>query len=173
MEHAIGVAVETDASKIITVLGAKAESIEKEIKYESITVAVNEHWEEGIASSIRIGLLTLLEVFPGVQAAIIMVCDQPFVTVNLLKELVMKHVQNGKPIIASKYGGTLGTPALFSKAMFATLLELTGDAGAKKIIIENPDRVDVVEFPLGQIDIDTEKDYKELLDYAPDLDEKP
>lgn len=163
LEHSIGAAVETDADKIVIVLGANSELIEKEIQYETVSIVVNPQWAEGMASSIRTGLSKLLEIAPGVQSIIIMVCDQPFVTPSILKMLVAKYLQNGKPIVASKYAGTNGTPALFDKTMFAALLALTGDAGAKKILNENPDWLDTVDFPLGQTDIDTALDYNALV----------
>ncbi len=56
----------------------------------------------------------------------------------------------------------MGTPALFDKTIFASLLKLKGDTGAKKIMKKNPDQVAVVDFPLGNIDIDTEEDYESL-----------
>ena len=43
------------------------------------------------------------------------------------------------------------------------LLELKGEAGAKRIMKENPDWVDIVNFPLGNIDIDTKEDYDRLI----------
>jgi molybdenum cofactor cytidylyltransferase len=94
-----------------------------------------------------------------VQAAIILVCDQPFVTTKLLESLVAKYQETGKPIVASWYQNSMGTPALFDTTIFALLLALKGDTGAKKIMTQNPDWVSTVDFPLGEIDIDTMEDY--------------
>lgn len=163
LHHGMQVAVDTDINPIIVVLGANADLLMQEVEDKAAVVVVNKEWNEGIAASIRCGLVKLLEVVPGLEAAILMVCDQPFVTLQLLKDLVAKYQASGKPIIASSYENSVGTPALFDKTIFAVLLALKGDAGAKKIIKENPDWVSVVPFPLGNIDIDTEEDYKALL----------
>ncbi len=162
LQHSLQVAVDTGMQPLVAVLGANAELVKKEVKNQEIRVIINNNWQEGMASSIRNGLQQLLVVAPETSAAIIMVCDQPFVTTTLLIDLVAKYQQTGKPIIASSYDHILGTPALFDKTIFASLLELKGDTGAKKIIKENPDWVETVNFPLGKIDIDTEADYEGL-----------
>jgi molybdenum cofactor cytidylyltransferase len=124
-------------------------------------VVENDGWEEGIASSIRCGLNALLEIMPDIEHAIFMVCDQPFVTARLLNELVEVCADTGSDIVACAYGGTVGTPALFSKNYFPALLELQGDEGAKKLLKQYSDAVGVISFPKGDIDIDTMKDYEE------------
>jgi len=93
----------------------------------------NKDWQEGIASSIRSGLNTVLEYEPGTDAVIFMVCDQPYVTGELLKEIMTAHESSGKDIVASSYAGTVGIPALFSKSYFDALRQLKGDEGAKKL----------------------------------------
>ncbi len=162
LQHSLQVAVDTGMQPLVAVIGANADLVKKEVENQAVAVCMNEDWQEGMASSIRNGLQRLLKEAPETNAAIIMVCDQPFVTTKLLMGLVKKYQQTGKPIIASNYDNILGTPALFDKTIFAALLELKGDTGAKKIIKENQDWVESVNFPLGKIDIDTEADYEGL-----------
>jgi len=162
LQQGVQVAIDSGEKPIVAVLGANAELLMKQLDTEAIVLAINEKWAEGIAASIRCGLQKLFEIAPAVNAVIIMVCDQPFVTAKLLNDLVAKYLETGSPIIASKYENGLGTPALFDKTIFASLLLLKGDAGAKRIMNENPERVSVVNFPLGNIDIDTEEDYGAL-----------
>ena len=162
LQHGIQMAIDTGIKPIVAVLGANANFLIKETANQSIEVILNDQWEEGMAASIRSGIQHLIETAPEVNAAIIMVCDQPYVTTKLLKDLVIKYQQSGKPIIASSYKNNQGTPALFDKTIFTSLLELKGDVGAKRIMKANPDLVALVNFPLGEIDIDTEEDYKGL-----------
>jgi molybdenum cofactor cytidylyltransferase len=162
LQHGIQEAIATGAKPIIAVLGANADFLIKETANQSIEVILNNEWSEGMASSIRCGINQLLETAPGTDAAIIMVCDQPYVTTKLLEDLVKKYQETRKPIIASSYENNQGTPALFDKTIFAALLELKGDVGAKRIMKANPDLVALVNFPLGNIDIDTKEDYNSL-----------
>jgi molybdenum cofactor cytidylyltransferase len=159
--HAI-VTAKKASQKVIVVFGAHVEKIQKEIEDIDVHFIVNKDWEEGMASSIRSGLSALLEMNPNAEAAIFMVCDQPFVSSSLINELISKHMETNKQIIASTYQGTVGTPVLFEKTFFPELLNLRGRSGAKKIIEQNTDSTITVAFPLGYVDIDTKEDYEIL-----------
>ena len=163
LQYSLQVAIDTGLRPIVTVLGANAGLLKEAINSEAVTMVMNKDWEEGMASSIRCGLETLLEINPDLKAVIIMVCDQPFVTTKLLNDLLENYQQINKPMVASKYGNSVGTPALFDTTIFASLLALQGDRGAKKLIMENPDWLSLVDFPLGDFDIDTQDDYEALV----------
>lgn len=150
-------------------LGADANLLMNQIDNKSVHVAINKEWQEGMASSLRCGVQKLLELEPAADAVILMVCDQPFVSAALLDELVIRYEGTRKTVVASSYGNNMGTPALFDKTIFAALLALKGDAGAKKLIKENPGWVEQVNFPLGNIDIDTDEDYDKLLHLEQDF----
>jgi molybdenum cofactor cytidylyltransferase len=163
MQHAIDEALAGGAQQVFVVLGSGGEKISEEIIKKQAKVLYNKNWEEGIASSIREGLQQSLLLSENADAMILMVCDQPYVNAALLKNLVRHHVESGKPIVASQYKDTLGTPVFFHKSFFPELLKLKGDTGAKKILMDNRDQVQAVRFPLGDIDIDNMADYKMLL----------
>ena len=158
----VDTANESEASPVVLVLGANAELLEQEVDDKKNHIAVNKAWSEGMASSVRCGLNTLMHIAPVVDSAIIMVCDQPFVTSSLLNQLIVTQRQTGKPIVTSKYETAIGPPALFYKTVFPELLQLKGDAGARKIIEQRRTDVTTVPFDKGIIDIDTEDDYKAL-----------
>jgi molybdenum cofactor cytidylyltransferase len=160
LQYTVDVAKESIANPVIVVLGWKAEDIQTSIK--GATVVVNTEWRDGMASSIRCGINALLQVEPSTDGALILVCDQPYVTSNLLNQLVSEYQKTKRPIIASSYDNTLGVPALFHKSMFPALLGLTGDYGAKSIIQQHAGEIGAVAFSKGGVDIDTEDDYKKL-----------
>jgi CTP:molybdopterin cytidylyltransferase MocA len=90
------------------------------------------------------------------------VCDQPFISLTLVNQLLNIQQKTGKAIVACSYGDTVGTPVLFKSTFFPELLTLQGDAGAKKIIKQHSGAVATVTFPKGHIDIDTDTDYEAL-----------
>jgi molybdenum cofactor cytidylyltransferase len=161
INHAVSIAKEV-VKKVIVVLGANAEKVKEEIRSNDVAFIFNKYWEEGMASSIRSGLGSFLQMNPDAEAAILMVCDQPFVSSELLNAMIKKHLQTGKQIIASAYQETVGTPVLFGKIFFPDLLDLRGQSGAKKIIEQHRDSIITVAFPLGYVDIDTKEDYEIL-----------
>jgi molybdenum cofactor cytidylyltransferase len=132
------------------------------LKNYPVTIVENKDWQNGIASSIKCGVEIILNVAPGTDGIIFMVCDQPFLDSSLLTELKEKQKRTDKPVVGSHYGNKTGTPALFHKTIFPDLLKLEGDNGAGKLIMNNPEKVATVEFPEGVFDIDTIEDYNKI-----------
>ena len=162
----LGYSIETAkkvVENVVVVTGAERKRVESEIRDNVAAIVYNPEWEEGMASSIRHGLAYVTEQMPDVNEVIFMVCDQPFVTNDLLLKLIKEKELSTKSIVASCYSEVAGTPVLFDKSIFPELMELTGDVGARKIIIKNKDRMSTVDFPLGNVDMDTADDYKKLL----------
>jgi molybdenum cofactor cytidylyltransferase len=148
--------------KIVVVLGANEGVIRPNISDHQIHITYNPNWQEGIASSIRLGITELQKLEPNIKAAILMLCDQPFVDPLLIYQLTERKAENNNGIIACAYKDTLGVPALFDASYFPQLLMLQGKEGAKKLIKAFSHDVLPVAFPLGAIDIDTMDDYEGL-----------
>jgi molybdenum cofactor cytidylyltransferase len=146
----------------VVVLGANEGQIRPNISDQQINIIYNPDWQEGMASSIRLGIAQLLYLEPLVTSAILMLCDQPFVDPLLLYQLTERKTENDSGIIACEYKNTLGVPALFDKKYFFQLMKLTGSEGAKTVINANPEDVMSVPFSLGAIDIDTIEDFERL-----------
>src|SRR5688500_5778369 len=146
-------------NKTVVVTGALQEKVEEELNGLPVHIKYNKDYHEGIASSIRTGLTFLIKNFGELKGAIFMVCDQPYLSSWLISQLIQKAAETNSTIVAASYAGTIGTPVLFEKNFFPMLLELKGDNGAKKLIKENLNQVTTVNFPQGEIDIDTATDY--------------
>jgi len=148
---------------VLVILGGNSDLIEESISPSDISIVYNPDWEEGISSSIRLGLAVMGKEVEDPDRVILTVCDQPFVTAEVFGRLVDEADGSGKGIIASSYGGTLGTPVLFDKMYFSELFLLKGAEGAKKVINKFKETVAAVRFDKGEIDIDTPEDYNRLL----------
>lgn len=162
LQHAIDTAKQSSVQSIIVVLGSSAEIILNKVDTSGTHLVKNADWQNGMASTIGCGVRALLALDSTIDSAILMVCDQPFVTSDLLNSLIEKQKETSRPIIASQYGNTIGTPALFYKLFFAELMALKGDNGAKKIIMQHNDLLVTVPFSRGSIDIDTIDNYNAL-----------
>lgn len=162
LQHAIQTALAAIQQPVVVVLGASAPLLEPLLNKGAIHIVDNKEWGKGMATSIVSGLTALLAIQPSVDAVIFMVCDQPYVTKELLSAIIVTYRQTGKAIVASAYGDIMGTPALFDKQLFPQLLQLQGDAGAKKIMTQNSGQLTTVPFPKGNIDIDTIEDYERV-----------
>src|SRR3712207_4613032 len=145
---------------VVVVTGAHAELSRRELKGLEVREVLNTQWETGMASSIRAGVEALGTANPG--AAVLMLCDQPHVSAEVISGLVAAHRATGKPVVASVYGGSFGVPALFGRALFAELARLEGAAGAKQVIKRHASEARFLPFPGGEVDVDTPDDYSRL-----------
>jgi len=162
LQTTIDAAINSVASTVVVVLGANADQISNEIDKSGTDVLINSEWEEGMASSVRNGLNELLFISPLTDAVILMVCDQPYVSSELINDIINKQKETGKPIIACDYGEIVGPPALFHRSLFHELMHLKGDVGARKVIQHHSEDVATILFTKGKIDIDTKEDYDAL-----------
>jgi molybdenum cofactor cytidylyltransferase len=162
LRRAASAALEAGCRPVIVVTGANAAASRKALRGLDVREAENEQWESGISSSVRVGIEGMVTAEPRVNAVVLMVCDQPFVTREIVAGLVATHRETARAIIASSYGGTYGVPALFSREYFAELTTLKGAAGAKQVIQEHLPKVHLLPFPEGEIDVDTPDDFARL-----------
>jgi molybdenum cofactor cytidylyltransferase len=166
LSRAIRLAGEAGALPVIAVLGAQAETIRAAIPQDKAICVVNRDWEQGIASSIHAGLdaLDASEANArNVSGALVLTCDQPRLTAAHLRALLDAFVKhNAKAIVASRYAGALGVPALFPRRAFTDLRRLEGDRGARALLIHPPMDAVAVESSGGEIDIDTPDDLAHL-----------
>jgi molybdenum cofactor cytidylyltransferase len=164
LQHVIDEAVDSGAEPVIVITGANADEIEKEIKQTNVQVIRNENWKEGMASSIVAGVKKAISLNNDIEKIIIAVSDQPFISSALFKQLYQTQIENVQHIVACSYADTIGTPTLFTQKYFDALMSLKGEEGAKNILKANNNDVATLDFPQGAIDIDTQKDYDDLLD---------
>jgi molybdenum cofactor cytidylyltransferase len=163
LQRAIKAAVAVPNACVIVVVGANQSLIMPDVDNSSVIVEYNPDWQQGMASSVRVGVEKLIANRPTVQDALLMLCDQPFVDAALLQELINAKQANDGFIVASAYQNTVGAPVLFDQKYFPELLELRGQEGAKKLLNKYKEHIISIPFEGGAIDIDTPEDYERLL----------
>ena len=150
-------------SPVVVVTGAYAELSRRELEGLDVREVLNPRWETGMASSIATGIEGLLGADPDAAAAVILLCDQPHVTADVVSDLVSAHRATPRPVIASAYGGSFGVPALFGRPLFAELAALEGRAGAKQVIERYASEAHFLPFRGGEVDVDTRDDFSRLI----------
>lgn len=156
-------ALSLHAQSVVIVTGANEDAVSSELRNIKVHFAYNPDWQEGMGSSIRAGLSKLLSLNPSTDFIILAVSDQPFVTSDIFQKLVDQGNATNNAIVACSYQNVTGTPVLFKKKHFDSLLNLVGTAGAKKLLKQFESDVSVVPFLKGHVDIDTQEDYNRLL----------
>lgn len=159
LEQSVGTALNASLQQVYVVLGARFEQTEHSIKQLPVSIIRNEHWQEGIGSSISAGMQTIIKE-SDYDAVLIMLCDQLYINTLHLQALIEAYRQKKASIIATTYGGQTGVPALFDQKYFSDLGKLSGDTGAKKILSLHADSLHCIQFEQALIDIDTPEDLR-------------
>jgi CTP:molybdopterin cytidylyltransferase MocA len=145
LQRAIRTATDASLSPIIVVIRSTIHSAAIQTDIEFVT---NLEPDEGIASSIRCGIVALAPKEVG--GAVIMTCDQPAVTAAHLRALASDEVR----VTGSRYARTIGVPAYFPRTSFAELLQLGGDSGARALL----QTAQSISAENLELDIDTQQD---------------
>jgi len=160
--HVVRTALASKVGKTIVVTGAYADRIRDELDCFPATIIENHSWQEGVATSIQLGIETLEQSDMPLRAVLLMTSDQLRVSTPLINRIIDKYDNQPNRIVACEYEETIGVPALFDQAYFPELKSLRGDRGAKSIINSHLDCVVTVAFPDGGLDIDTARDMEML-----------
>lgn len=159
MARSIRLAKQAGARPLVVVLGAEYEAIAVAVDLSAAHVMRNTDWDQGIASSIHVGLRAMEEFAPDGEGTMILTCDQPRLTAEHLRLLMVAFcAHGGRCMVASAYAADLGVPAVFPRKIFAKLYALSGDKGARVLFKAGARAVVQVDFPGGEIDVDTPQD---------------
>ncbi len=156
IRRAAEAALASRCREVVVVLGTDADIYRPLLDGLAVRVAENPDSQEGMGSSIRIGVEA---VAPEARGLLLLLADQPFVTAEAIDRLIETAVNDGRRIVASAYAGTVGPPVYFDRALFLELLTLEGDRGARSVIEAYPEEGVAVPLPESVVaDIDTPDD---------------
>lgn len=129
----------------------------------------NPHPEQGISSSMKLGLLEAIKGNPHApglsacgekDACLFLVADQPWIRTETIEALIQTFVNSERGMAAAAKNGQPGNPCIFSGKYYPELLALTGDTGGKKVMKRYPEDVALLEV----------EDKKELVDMDTPMD---
>lgn len=160
-------ALAAQLAPVLVVVGAAHAQVRAALQGLPLRVVVNPDYPRGQSTSLRAGVAALGA--EPVDGALVLLGDQPLVTVDLIERIVAEWRASGAPIAAPTYAGQRGNPVLFARAVFPELLAIQGDQGARRMLAGNPARVHLVPFddPRPLADIDTPQDYDRLRSGSP------
>jgi molybdenum cofactor cytidylyltransferase len=164
LEQTLGNVRGAAIDEIVLVLGSSAETIRQQLPIpaiEGLKVVVNQNYSLGMASSLRAGLSA---VDPHIDAALIVLADQPFVRPETLDRIVDQHLSSGAQIVIPLYRGFRGNPVLLDRSVFPEVMALDLDFGCRAIFgnhLEGIVKVEVDDVGI-LLDIDNKDDYERL-----------
>jgi len=138
---------------IYIVLGAWVDNVSR------CTVLVNEHWQEGMGSSLRVGL-TALQHVEEIDEVLISLVDLPGLNIETIQAVA--HYPHD--LVAALYQGKQGHPVKIGRSHWAGVLDsLDGDSGARNYLKERTDLayVNILDPAIGK-DVDTPEDLRTI-----------
>jgi molybdenum cofactor cytidylyltransferase len=152
---------ESMIDELVIVLGYKHDEISK-ILGKSHQILVNKTWELGKSESIK---NSLHEIAPRSDAVVFFSIDQPFLSTELINQIVFKARSSEEDIIATRSGGISTIPMLFKKRVFNSFEILQGEEGGKKLLALPQYKSDYIDWDDERIliDLDTESSYQAAL----------
>ncbi len=160
--HVIERTMSFPIDEVWVVLGSNIDEILENVDMGDAGVIENPEWEEGIASSLRVGLDALTQL-SRCESALIVIGDQPDVSQEVVEELLIAHRKSPSPVSLPKYRYSMGNPVVVNRSLWPRLMSLEGDEGAGRLWQAHAEWVNEVWFSeLGPRDVDTDVDVIEL-----------
>lgn len=159
--------VAADVAELIVVLGHESEAVRAALRdlnagpgVKPVRFTLNRRYTRGLAVSLRCGIRAVSET---AAAAVVALGDQPSVDPAVIDLLISAWRGGATSIVAPSYHGFRGNPVLFDRSLFAELLHLRGDEGARRLIADHASHVTLIsiEAPPPH-DVDTRQDLRRV-----------
>ena len=155
---AANLAAETD--QLWVVVGSEADAVRRALDGVSPHFVENEQWEQGLSWSLAAGIRALNA---EVDAIVIGLGDQPLVDREVIRQVIARWRETARPIVSARYHGVRGHPVLLARAVFDEASRVSGDVGARELIMREPARVAFVDVNANPPrDVDTTDDLSAL-----------
>lgn len=162
LDHVLDQVRRFPVDEIWVVLGAGLEEVRAGVDLTDFGIVENPEWEDGLATSLRVGLDAVTRLSKA-EAAFIVLGDQPDIPEEIPAKLVEAWRKSKALAVVPKYRYTAGNPVLVARELWPRLMSLTGDEGARRLLQAHPEWVEEVWVEsLPPRDIDTQRDLDDL-----------
>ena len=156
-------------SEVTAVTGAWPDEVREALRGLPVKTVHNPDYEAGQSGSLAVGLRT---VGPEAGAVIFLLADQPFITSQILDDLIKFKQARSAAIAAPLFRGVRRNPVIFDLPRWReALLKAAGDQGGRGLIEAHPEEVALCPFDDRYercfFDFDTRADYERLIHELP------
>ena len=160
--HVARTACHANFDEVIVITGAYEAAVKQAVQNLPLQVIYNEEWEQGQATSVKKAVQAITD---KQQAVVFLLADQPLVSSALINKLIKVYHETTASIVMPRVLNQPGNPVLFDLGVWReSLLQLSGDEGARQIIRNNQEVVQYIELVDEQIflDVDTPEEYEKM-----------
>jgi molybdenum cofactor cytidylyltransferase len=148
-------ALASRARPVLVVTGHQAADVRAALAGLAVTFVDNPDYAAGLSSSLKAGIRA---VPPSADGALVLLGDMPRITAAHLDRLLAAFAESeGRAIVVPTHATARGNPVLWPRACFAEMLQLEGDAGARRLFAVHAERIRDVDLGTDAVfaDVDT------------------
>jgi CTP:molybdopterin cytidylyltransferase MocA len=150
LEHVLRAMAAVPLESVAVVLGAEAEQVLTGVDLGGSRPVVCERWREGQCASLASGLGELEDA----EAVVVALADQPRISPVAIRRVIDAR-GGGAVAVRATYGGEPGHPVLLEHELFGRLRDVTGDHGARNLLLSVRTREVPCDDLGGGEDVDT------------------
>ncbi|MEA2331864.1 MAG: hypothetical protein QOH58_2002 [Thermoleophilaceae bacterium] len=157
LEHSVRAMIASPVGRVVVVLGAGAEHVIAAVDLHGADHVVCDRWDEGQSASLACGLAELSDC----EAVVITLGDQPRLSPDAIRRVIAARAA-GVDAVRATYSGEPGHPVLLEHGLFARMRDISGDHGARNLLLSVPTREVACDDLGGGEDVDTPAQLDEL-----------
>lgn len=163
LQRSVRLCASLPVDSIHVVLGAQAEACLHDLGTTVASCCINPEWQEGMGHSLAFGTKRIAGESDA-AALMVLHVDQYRVRSAGLVQLIEAWREAPEHLVAAAYADTAGPPAIFPRALFPLLQDVTGEGGAKRLVLRPDTRQ--IAMPEAACDVDTPDDLERLTRFA-------
>jgi molybdenum cofactor cytidylyltransferase len=132
LEHSLRTMTAAPVGRVVVVLGSSGDEIAAAVDLHGADPIFCLRWDEGQSASLACGLAELA----GCEAVVVTLGDQPRVSPDAIRRVIASR--NGASAVRATYGGNPGHPVLLEQELFGRLRNVSGDRGARDLLLSVP-----------------------------------
>lgn len=161
VRYSAQVAVAAQLDPIVVVVGHHGDAVRAQLHDLSLTCIANDAYADGQGTSVACGATWLLTQSPACDAVVVLLCDQPFLTVAHVTACVTTWRMHRPDALVPRVNGVPTNPVIWAGHLLPRLAQLHGDQGGRTLFRDGavtPAFMECTDADL-LIDIDTHADY--------------
>lgn len=128
--------LESHLDRVIAIVGFEAERIRDAIAGLDLEIVENPAFTDGQSTSVRAGVEAARD---DADAILFALGDMPFVAPDSVTALVRAYRAGAGSALAAAFEGERGNPVLFDARYFDALATISGDSGARDVLLGSDD----------------------------------